>query len=251
MKKKKRENKDGAGLRERMENRILSLLFPPRCPVCDEAVSLKNGLICSGCKKKLNPIVPPFCCKCGRPLVSAEEEFCSDCSKIIHDFHEGKALYVYEDIASGIYRFKYAKRREYAKFFGGEMAEKFKDFVKRTKAEALIPVPLSKQRMYKRGYNQSELLANEISKRTGIPVFNRFVVRVKDTVAQKGLNPAERQNNLKKAFKIAQNDVKLSTIIIIDDIYTTGSTADAVARLLKKAGIQKIYVLALSITAGR
>ena len=115
----------------------------------------------------------------------------------------------------------------------------------------MVPVPLSKQRLYKRGYNQSELLAREVSKQTGVPVLNRFVVRERDTVAQKELNPTERQNNLKKAFKIAQNDVKLSTIIIIDDIYTTGSTVDAVARLLKKAGVKKIYVLALSITAGR
>jgi len=247
----KKKTREKVTFGKRVENKILSLLFPPRCPVCDEPVSQKNGLVCPGCKKKLKPIVRPFCYKCGRPLVSAETEFCFDCDKTDHRFEVGRALYVYEDVASGIYRFKYAKRREYAKFFGGEMAEKFMDFIRKTKAEALIPVPLSKQRMYKRGYNQSELLAYEISERTGVPVFDGFVVRVKDTVAQKGLNPAERQNNLKKAFKIARNDVKLSTIIIIDDIYTTGSTVDAVAGLLKKAGVQKIYVLALSITAGR
>ena len=251
MKKRERENKEKLTFGKRMENRVLSLLFPPRCPVCDEAVSLKNGLICPGCKKELKPIVGPVCCKCGRPLTSAEKEFCPDCIRISHYFDVGRALYVYEDVAAGVYRFKYAKRQEYAVFFGGEMAEKYAGFIKSTKADALIPVPLSKQRLYMRGYNQSELLAKEISKQTGVPVLNRFVVRERDTVAQKELNPTERQNNLKKAFKIAQNDVKLSTIIIIDDIYTTGSTVDAVARLLKKAGVKKIYVLALSITAGR
>lgn len=229
----------------------LSLLFPKRCPVCDGVPGIRGELICPQCKDKLKPIRHAFCYKCGRPLSSDTEEYCEDCRRKKHFFDEGRALYVYEEVAGSIYRFKYAKRQEYACFFGGEMAEKLEGFIQKTGADALIPVPLSVRRMYKRGYNQAQLLAEEISCRTGVPVYSDFVVRIKDTVAQKGLNPSQRQNNLKRAFKIARNDVKLSTIIIIDDIYTTGSTADAVAKLLRKAGVQKIYVLALSITAGR
>ncbi len=251
MRRKQVQRSSKMSKRKEVANRILSLLFPPRCPVCDCVIAVKGEPICSGCRKRLKPIEHPFCYKCGRPLASKEAEFCPDCSKTTHHFDKGRALYIYEDVAGSIYRFKYAKRQEYAGFFGMEMAQNLAGFIQKTGAEALIPVPLSKERLYKRGYNQSELLATEISKYAGVPVYSRLVVRVKDTVAQKELNPAERQNNLKKAFKIAQNDVKLSTIIIIDDIYTTGSTADAVAKLLRKAGVQKIYVLALSITAGR
>lgn len=238
------EKRSGAG-------KLLSLFFPPRCPVCDDAVSLKKGLICPACYKKLKPISHPFCYRCGRPLPAKEKEYCRDCLETSHFFAAGRALYVYEDVAGSIYRFKYGKRQEYAAFFGKEMAEKLAGFIAETKADALVPVPLSKQRIYSRGYNQAQLLAKEISKHTGVPLYSDLVVRIKDTVPQKELNPAERQNNLKKAFKIARNDVKLSTIIVIDDIYTTGSTADAIARLLRKAGIQKIYVLALTVTAGR
>ncbi len=238
------ENRGGA-------EKLLSLFFPPRCPVCDEAVPLKKGLICPECRKKLKPINHPYCFKCGRPLHAKEKEYCEACLVTEHFFEAGRALYVYEDIAGSIYRFKYGKRQEYAVFFGKEMTEKLAGFIREARADALIPVPLSKQRLYARGYNQAELLAKEISERTGVPVYSDFVVRIKDTVPQKELNPAERQNNLKKAFKIAQNDVKLSTIIVIDDIYTTGSTADAIAKLLRKVGVQKIYVLALTVTAGR
>jgi ComF family protein len=111
-------------------------------------------------------------------------------------------------------------------------------------------VPLSRQRRKKRGYNQAELLAREIGKQMGIPVYSHLVKRIKNTKPQKNLNPSERQNNLKKAFIIGQNDVKLSTIVIIDDIYTTGSTIDAVAQALTGTVAEKVYFAVLSAGEG-
>ena len=84
----------------------------------------------------------------------------------------------------------------------------------------------------------------------GIPVDSRLIKRVKKTLPQKLLSDCERQNNLKKAFKIDRNDVKLKRVIVIDDIYTTGSTIDAVAGLLKKKGVEKVYFLTISIGQG-
>ena len=113
-----------------------------------------------------------------------------------------------------------------------------------------MPVPLHKSRMRKRGYNQARVLAGELSALTGIPVYADWIGRVEKTVPMKDLPAAERQNNLKRAFKILRNDVKLNTIIIIDDIYTTGSTIDAMSRELRNVGVRRIYFITLAIGRG-
>lgn len=226
------------------------LLFPRRCPVCDKPVKPAGKLICGGCRAKLVHVREAGCMKCGKPLTEEYEEYCSDCRKKRHVYTQGKSLYEYHSAAKAIYRFKYGNRREYAEFFGKEMTERFGKLMDFWQAEALIPVPIHKARRRKRGYNQAELLAEEIGKRTGIPVIRDLVVRHKNTRPQKELKGAERENNLKRAFKIGRNDVKLSTIIIIDDIYTTGSTVDEMAQVLKEIGIDKVYVLTLAIGKG-
>lgn len=119
------------------------------------------------------------------------------------------------------------------------------------KVDALVPVPVPPARKRKRGYNQAELLALEIGKQLGLRVENNWLIRTKNTVPQKLLNGQERRNNLKKAFKAGQNDVKLNAIVIIDDIYTTGSTIDAMAAVCRQQGVSRIYFAALSIGNGQ
>ena len=226
---------------------IRELLFPRRCPVCDRPVKPAGHLICDICKDKLKYVSEVHCMKCGKPLGKDTEEYCEDRRKKKHKYIQGKSLYEYKSAAGTIYRFKYGKRKEYAEFLGKEMAEHFGKNIRNWKADALVPVPIHKSRKRQRGYNQAELLAVELGKRLGIPVKSELIVRVRKTLPQKLLKESERQNNLKKAFKIGQNDVKLSTIIIIDDIYTTGSTVNEMADILNKMGIDKVYVLTLAI----
>jgi ComF family protein len=117
-------------------------------------------------------------------------------------------------------------------------------------AQAIIPVPIHRSRLRQRGYNQAELVAKELSRLTGIPMYGKLVKRTKKTVPQKMLNPNERQNNLKKAFNIDSNVVKLNKTILIDDIYTTGSTIDAVAMELKRHGVKSVFFITLCIGEG-
>ena len=124
------------------------------------------------------------------------------------------------------------------------------DFIREIQPDALIPVPLHRKRLEKRGYNQAALLAQAVGRYSGVPVNEGLLVRVRNTAPLKLQNPSERQNNLKKAFNIGENDVKLNTTVIIDDIFTTGSTIDEAARVLKAAGIQKIYFITLACGAG-
>ena len=231
----------------KMARVAVSFLFPTRCPVCDEAVRRRDGKICWDCRERLKMVEEPFCLSCGRPLPEEKEQYCADCASKKHKYVRGRALYEYESAAESIYRFKYGGRREYAEFFGREMAEKLEGYIRKVSPDALVPVPLSRKRFGRRGYNQAQLLAEVMGAELGIPVYSHLAARVRDTLPQKELNAQERQNNLKRAFKIIENDVKLNTIIIIDDIYTTGSTIDALAEIFRQSGVKKVYFATLSV----
>lgn len=185
--------------------------------------------------------------KCGKPLLDIDAEYCRDCGRTTHIFNRGRALYVYNKaVRASITRFKYHNRREYADFYGKDIAERFGGFIASCHADCLIPVPISKEKLEKRGYNQAELLAMSISRHTGIPTENGIIARIKDTPAMKELSRTERMKNLKGAFKINAHVVKCRNVIIIDDIYTTGSTIDAMTAALKKAGTENVYFVTLA-----
>lgn len=225
------------------------LLFPARCPVCDDIVPIYGEKICPQCLGGFRLLTPPWCLRCGKKL-GGEEEFCGDCLKKEHVFDAGRALYEYGSVAGAIYRMKYGKRQEYADFFGEETERYLGSFLSRIHPDAIVPIPLHKKRQRMRGYNQAALLAKALGKRTEIPVLENLLIRVKNTTPLKLQNPVERQNNLKKAFNITRNDVKLKTILLVDDIYTTGSTMDEAASVLKRSGVQSVYFVTLACGAG-
>lgn len=229
----------------RIRTKILQMLFPLRCPVCDEIVRPSGEKICLECIGRLRLITPPWCMRCGRKL-REEGEYCAECAGKEHAYIRGRALYEYTSAAQSIYRFKYDGRQEYADYFGEQMAEYLGEFIEKLRPDGLVPIPLHKSRRNKRGYNQAELLAREIGRRLNIPVYDKLLIRVKNTKPLKELNASQRQNNLKRAFIVAQNDVKLKKLIIVDDIFTTGSTIEEAARVLKRAGVESIYFLTLA-----
>lgn len=230
---------------------LLDLLYPPRCPFCDRIAGDAGETVCPLCRKIVSEVREPVCKRCGKPLADERREFCFDCARKHHDFIEGKAMWVYEGrVRESLYRFKYQNKREYARTYAKEIARRYGAWMKRRKVQALIPVPLHRKRRRERGYNQAELLADELEGLTGIPARRELLVRVQDTRPQKQLGGTERKNNLKKAFKTTKSIVQLRCVLIIDDIYTTGSTADAAASALKEAGVPEIYVCCVSIGRG-
>ena len=125
------------------------------------------------------------------------------------------------------------------------------DFIRGVHPDVIVPVPLHLRRQRSRGYNQAACLAKALGRSLHLPVEEKLVKRVKNTVPMKRLNPAERQNNLKKAFIIGRNDVKLyDRIILVDDIYTTGTTLDEIAALLKAHGVSEVYCVTLACGSG-
>ena len=234
-----------------MRKKIIDLIYPARCPLCGDIVMPRGQLACPECMTAAPYVTEPMCKKCGKPLQDEIEEYCSDCRTKEHSYDKGLALFAYDDmVKQSISRFKYENKREYAGFYGHEMVLRLGTEIRSWKADAIIPIPLHRSRQRYRGYNQSELIAEVVGRELQIPLYTHLVMREKKTIAQKKLNHGERQNNLKRAFKISQNDVKLDTVILLDDIYTTGSTIDAVAAILKNTGVKQVFFIALSVGHG-
>ena len=229
---------------------LTDMVYPRICPVCNEIMPLGCADTHPACARRLSFVEEPYCMRCGKP-VGEDAEYCADCTNTVHLYDEGRAALIYDEYASkSIYRFKYNGKREFAPFYGKVMYERLGRKIRSWNADAIVPVPVHRSRLKKRGYNQAYLIARELSKRLAIPVLERLVVRTSATGAQKELDAAARQNNLKKAFKVAQNVVKLNTVLVVDDIYTTGATVDAMAGCLKDAGVKKVYYVSLCIGRG-
>jgi ComF family protein len=164
---------------------------------------------------------------------------------------QGKAVFLYQgEIKKSIYRFKYSNRREYAAFFAEEAHRRFGDWIKACGIQAIVPVPMYRRKERRRGYNQAKLLAKELAALTGLCYEPNAVRRIRDTRPQKELNDTERQNNLKTAFQAQDFVVKYKKILLVDDIYTTGCTAETVAEELFQTGVEQVYFLSVCIGKG-
>ena len=228
---------------------IIDLLYPPRCAVCDDVLPWKVKYVCKDCRPKIVYVKEPTCFKCGKSLKD-ESEYCTDCKNGEHRFIQGVSVFDYGSVSDSIYRFKNKGRIEYAKYYAKEIYMRKKEWLKAINPDYLIPVPIHKSKLANRGYNQAEILANELSKLSKIPVNTTLITRCRKTLPLKDLSLLKRQNNLKKAFKVGSIGVKLSTIVIIDDIYTTGSTMDEISRSILERYDCNIYFITLTIGRG-
>jgi ComF family protein len=231
---------------------ILNLFFPRRCPGCDEILwpGERSEGFCEKCSAKIHRISDRHCKKCGKELEN-EAEYCRDCGKNQHFFTENKAVYLYRGIMKGaMYRFKYSNRREYARVFAKDAARLYGNHFRRMGVQVIVPVPMYEKKKRKRGYNQAEVFGKALAKEMDLPMDNNLIRRIRDTEPQKNLNPMQRKYNLKKAFKIRKNVVKLNRVLVVDDIYTTGSTLDGVAEELLSSGVDEVYCLSVCIGKG-
>ena len=227
---------------------LTDFFFPPRCALCDGLLKPSEQGVCKACMPDLKRIGQPYCMKCGKGLTKESETLCADCKMHTHVFESGRALFLYNDaMKKSIYRFKYDNRKEYAAFYGRAISDGLGDWIRSLSPDCIIPIPLHEKRLKKRGYNQAELIGASLSTLVHVPLRNDLLIRCADTKKQKELNVSEREKNLKKAFKTTQNNVKLDTVLLVDDIYTTGATMDAAAACLRAAGAGHVHSLALSI----
>lgn len=223
--------------------------------MCDEVLYAKNAparpMVCPGCVPKIKFISQPTCMKCGKPLESETEELCHDCVNNSFAYRRGVAAFSYsKEMKRSMYGFKYNNRREYGKFYADTVCRNYGNVIKSWNADVMVPVPLHPKRQQKRGYNQATVLAKCLEECLKIPVDEKVLARVKNTVPQKELVIKERNNNIEKAFQIGTNVIKYRKVILVDDIYTTGATINECARELRGAGVSEVYFITACIGNG-
>lgn len=235
---------------------ILDMIYPVRCPICGQIVTPKGLRICPGCMDKLPYINEPRCMKCSKPMEQEEKEYCNDCERMHHHYDKGFAVWVYNDaLKHSIAEYKYHNKKEYAGFYIDEMLRLYGQTIGKLAPEAIVPVPLHKSKYLERGYNQADILAKGLGKALGYPVLSELLVRNKKTLPQKKLNDKERLRNLQSAFELNMRELsryhkKITRVLLIDDIYTTGSTIEACTNVLLANGISHVYFLVLCIGKG-
>lgn len=235
---------------------ILDLIYPVRCPVCGEIVIPKGDKICPSCIKKLPYIKEPRCMKCSKPIGIEEKEYCSDCERKNYHYDKGYAVWVYNDVLKkSLAEFKYHSRKEYAGFYIDEVVRLYGDRIRKYSPDVIVPVPIHRSKYFERGYNQADILAKGIGKKLDYPVLSKLLIRNKKTLPQKKLSDKERLRNLSEAFcyndKASKGYCKdINKVLLVDDIYTTGSTVEACTNVLKANGVSEVYFIVTCIGKG-
>lgn len=229
--------------------KCINKIFPEniKCQFCSsENFDDRKPLVCDECLSKLAHI-SKGCMKCGVEILDMAE-ICDVCKEYKPEFCRAVAPFNYDDFTKPlIYKFKY----DNAKY----LAEPFSEFMLKTLKEAdidfdvIVPVPLSLKREKLRGYNQSQLLANKLAEKLNVPVVCDCVVKKLDTANQASLGFLERTKNLEGSFEVVNRDaIFKKKVLLVDDVFTTGATANEVSKVLKKSGVKLVYVVTFAHT---
>lgn len=227
---------------------LIDLLFPARCLVCQRA----GGLLCDRCAQAVEPISGPLCARCGRRQ-QQPTHLCRSC-QLLGDSPlqavRAAALHTHP-LRELIHAFKYEQHPELAPWLARYLLVAFQNSlasVINAPIDLVTPVPIHPDRLAERGYNQAELLARPFCQHTRLRLENGLLQRVRATAHQVGLSAAERQENVADAFR-ASHATQQKTVLLIDDVYTTGATLQACAQALVDAGARNVYALALASPA--
>ncbi len=233
-----------------MIGKVAVFLWPEVCPFCGRVHS--QG-ICMACRRELEGlrIREPRCMRCGKPVRNMEQEYCYDCMHMEHSYDRGFGLWQHKKpVSTSIYQFKYHNQRRYGVCYAEELIRCYGHIIKSWAPDLIIPIPLHKKRRRQRGYNQAAIVCRELGRALQIPTDEKSLIRKVHTNPQKLLSHQERQKNLRYAFTLVNSFLSVPTVLLIDDIYTTGSTVDAAAMVLKEKGVEKVYFLTISIGQG-
>lgn len=231
---------------------ILNLIYPTRCPACDDILEpnrIKKGF-CKCCAERISYVgkYRNICVVCGKHLEKDEEECCKDCQKLNHHFVQGKAIYEYTgSMKEAMYRFKYGNKRDYSRAFAKDAIRYYGRWIKSIEPSLIVPVPMFQKKEKQRGYNQAKVFADKLSKMTGIPVDDKTVLRRKNTQPLKQYGAKDRRKILRGAFVGNKEYLSSPTVLLVDDIYTSGATIDAVTETLLEVGAGKVYAMSICI----
>lgn len=228
---------------------LLEFVFPSNiyCISCGKPIDSDAPYsLCGACLRELHWADRWTCQKCGKPLTpNATELLCRDCTEGERQFEKAYSCVLYGTAEREIiHRFKYNERTYYGEPLAKLMQERL--IHEAWKEDLILPVPMYKGKERRRGYNQAALLAKSLSKKRGTPFRSDLLIRRRDSVPMSKLNAVERRENSKNLFRITPGKGTLlrgKTILLVDDVYTTGSTMEACSAVLKAEGVKEIYCI--------
>lgn len=231
------------------KNLFLKSLYPDcaYCPSCGKVFFGDEYIICDKCAEVVFALPNYSCRVCGRAIKGGE--LCNICYENKYSYDKGVCLFVYDRYTSPIiYSIKYGNNTDLARRLGSLL---YYDICRKTKiltdTDMIIPVPMHKDRLNARGYNQSDMIAEGLCEECGIEKKDNILIKIKSTADQIGLRKTQREKNLKESFDITDNGcIKNKNVLIIDDVLTTGATINACCEILKCNGAKKAFFAVLA-----
>jgi ComF family protein len=232
---------------KRVSLTLLEFFLPRLCLFCGAAVGAEAQVaVCPDCNGQIEWVASPICSCCGLVFQARDgaDRLCGECAQEPPPFARARAAALYEGpVATAIKRFKFGRQLPYLPVLQSWLQQP-QCLELAAAADLLAPVPLHPRRLQARGFNQALLLAQAFPE---IPLAREAVIRVRFTRPQVGLNPGERRDNVKGAFAVPEPAlVKGKTILLVDDLYTTGATVKECARVLRRAGARRVEVLTVA-----
>jgi ComF family protein len=236
------------------QKNFVNIVYPLSCFICKvELDPLTDKPLCENCWNKIEYNPPPFCRRCGRHLPAKNQDYallCQDCQKSVHFFQKARSVCIYEGITKEcIHRFKYNQKLSLVKPFSTLMIEFARSFLDMKKIDLIVPVPLHSVKLRQRQFNQAKLLAQPIAYAYSKKLVDKILIKIKRQPDQVTLSQAKRFKNVRGAFKVKRPQyIKDKNILLVDDVLTTGATANECARVLQEAKTNKVDVLVLART---
>lgn len=226
----------------RLKEATIDLLFPPKC--IGIGCNKPGSFLCPTCLSRLSPIVPPVCPKCGRPL--SLQRLCADCEGLTTQIDGIRSVFLFEGVTrEAIHHLKYRGLKALAPTLGRLLGDYLRSHP--LPAQVLVPVPLHPRRLRERGYNQATLLSRELGTLIDLPLVEGGLVRSHNTLSQaRAADAEERRRNVRGVFECRNDLLRGKSVLLIDDVCTTGATLEACAVALKAKGAVSVWGLTLA-----